>query len=112
MGEVNNANNLLSSGFNDDHRSEQSANDDSDGSDESGNQGGLGPVVETQFEDPQDFCLINQAEVQAVLGNKVTLKLKYAILQGCSLILQDEIPQSEQDAHSRVDPYDSFDQTP
>lgn len=36
MGEVNNAN-LLSSGFNDDHRSEQSANDDSDDSDESGN---------------------------------------------------------------------------
>ncbi len=43
----------------------------------------------------------------------MTLKLKYATLQGCSLTLQDEIPAvSELDARSRMDAASSFDEAP
>ncbi len=43
----------------------------------------------------------------------MTLKLRYAILEGCSLTLMDEIPAvSELDARSRMDAQSSFDETP
>ena len=42
----------------------------------------LDQVPETPFEDPQEFQLINQNEVERQLGNVVKLELKYAILSG------------------------------
>lgn len=46
-------------------------------------------MPETPFEDPQEFQLINQNEVERMLGNVVKLELKYAILSGASLTFYD-----------------------
>lgn len=71
-------------------------NDDYDSVQELENK--LDQVPETQFEELQEFVLANQGEVQAFVGQKVTLKLKYAVLLGCSLTLYDEIPPSTPDS--------------
>ena len=41
------------------------------------------------------FQLINQGEVKNCISDQVTLKLKYAVLKGCSLNLFDEVPPEE-----------------
>lgn len=52
-------------------------------------------IKENQFEDRQEFNLINQIEVQEYIGQRATLKLKYAILCGTKLTLYDEVPPEE-----------------
>ena len=60
-------------------------------------------MPETQFEDPQEYLLANQGEVQDCIEHRYTLELKYAVLKGCSLSLYDEVPPEETPGPSYVD---------
>ena len=76
------------------HGSNYSHSDDEDYEDEINHR--LDQVPENQFEEPQDFVLVNQREVQELLGPRVTLKLKYGVLNGSKLTLYDEVPNLDE----------------